>query len=167
MGPSRHRIAAVLAALTLIVAVGAAVATADSTLIVADADTDERLLSIPVDEGETITLSYTHSVEKTPVRDVYVVDGERLRMVRMEFDSYGAGLPSAVPVDRTEDGILVAEMNRTYDRLDVVPGSIANHSLVVDGTAYDLTALADGGVVVYVIDRTVRDAVARAAGTAA
>lgn len=56
-------------------------------LVVADAATDERLFSLPVDEGSTVTLSYTHNVEKTPVRDVYIV-----------------------------------------------PGTIASHSLVVDGT---------------------------------
>ena len=131
----------------------------DRTLVVADADSGERLLAVPVETGAEVTLAYTHSVEKTPVRDVYVIDGDSLRMVRTEFDSYGAGLPSGADVERTDDG-LVAPVDRSYDRLRVSPGSIAGHELRVGEDRHDLVALADGEVVVFVTDTddaTVRD----------
>ena len=132
---------------------------ADRTLVVADAGSGEQLLAVPVETGAEVTLAYTHSVEKTPVRDVYVVDDGSLRMVRMEFDSYGAGLPAGADVERTDDG-LVAPVDRSYDRLRVSPGSIAGHELRVGGDRYDLTALADGEVVIFATetdDETVRD----------
>ena len=111
----------------------------------------DRLFEIPVEDGEEVTLAYTHSVEKTPVEDVYVVDGTELRAERMVFHSFGAGLPTE-NVERTEDGYVV-EGEGTYETLHVVPGSIAGHELLVGDDRYDLVAAADGGVVLFLTER--------------
>ena len=129
--------------------------TADRTLVVADATSGERLLEIPVDDGEEVTLAYTHSVERTPVEDVYAVDGDELRAVKSVFHSFGAGLPTNVT--RTEEGY-VAEGRDSHEELFVVPGEIAGHELVVGDDRYDLVAVADGGVVLSLTDRSVGDA---------
>lgn len=131
--------------------------TADATLIVADADSGDRLLEVAVDDGDEVVLSYTHSVEKTPVQDVYVVDGTELRMTQTVFSSYGAGLPSNQPVKQTDDQFVV-RTNDSYDELPVVPGSVAGHELIVDDDHYDLVALSDGAIVVYLSDRSIEDA---------
>lgn len=126
------------------------------TLVVAADESGERLLEVPVSDGDEIVLSYTHSVEKTAVKDVYTVDGTDLRMVRMVFSSYGAGLPSEAAVTRTEDGFVVS-VDRSFERLHVVPGSIAGHELVVGDRRYDLVERSDGSpVVVFVADRPPR-----------
>lgn len=149
----------------MLVVSAATLVPADATFVVADADSGEQLLTAPVDEGTEVALAYTHSVEKTPVRDVYVVDGTDLHMVRMEFHSYGAGLPAGADVERTDDG-LVASFDRTYDRLYVSPGSIANHTLIVGDDRYDLVELSDGDDVVFsVTERSASDARARVADT--
>ncbi|WP_436346410.1 DUF1850 domain-containing protein [Natronorubrum sp. FCH18a] len=149
----------VVAVVLLVLGATATVTTtgsADKTLVVTDADTDERLLEVPVDDKDQVTLSYTHSVEKTTVEDIYVVDGTRLRMERMVFHSHGAGLPSDAPIERTEEGF-VLELDETYEELGVVPGSIAGHELVVGDERYDLVALSDGPVVITLVDRIVVD----------
>ncbi|WP_121744036.1 DUF1850 domain-containing protein [Natronorubrum halophilum] len=143
--------------LVAFVATGALVASGanDRTLVVTDADTGDRLLEVPVDEGDEVTLSYTHSVEKTPVQDIYAVDGAELRADRMVFHSHGAGLPSDEPIERTDDGFVV-EGDGSYEELVVSPSPIAGHELVVDGERYDLVAQSEGSVVLS-IDGTVGD----------
>ncbi|SIR90203.1 DUF1850 domain-containing protein [Natronorubrum daqingense] len=132
-------------------------ASADRTLLVADAADGDALLEIPVDDGEELTLSYTHSVEKTPVEDVYVVDGDVLRMDRMVFQSFGAGLPTD-DIERTDEGY-VRESDESTEELRVTPGSIAGHELVVGAERYDLVERSDGRTVTLsVTDRTLRDA---------
>nr|WP_276279985.1 DUF1850 domain-containing protein [Halorussus sp. DT72] len=117
----------------------------DRKLFVAeDAETGERLLSVPVSEGTTVALNYTHSVEKTPVLDVYEVNGTELEMVRMEFSSYGAGLPAQAEVNVTDNGTFVFDPEGSYDRIFVSPGPVADHRLVVGDRAYDLVDLSDG-----------------------
>jgi hypothetical protein len=133
-------------------------AAADNTLVVTDAETDERLFEIAVDQGDEVTLAYTHSVQKTPVKDVYVVDGSELRAERSEFRSFGAGLPTE-DVERTDEGYVV-EGSGSYDELFVVPGEIAGHELVVGDQRYDLVGSADGPVVLFLTERTVTDAIA-------
>lgn len=135
----------------------ATVPTNERTLVVAS-DGGKVLLTEPVTDDTTVRLEYTHSVEKTPVADVYTVDGTTLRMSHMEFDSYGAGLPANAPVDRAADGKgYVYELDRTYDRLAVSPGERAGHQLVIDDTRYDLVELSEGeGVSIYVTQRETR-----------
>ena len=154
---TRRRLVA--AAIATLGAAGLAVSSAgaDRTLVVADADSEKRLLEVPVDDGTAVTLSYTHSVERTPVEDVYVVDGTELAMDRTVFRSFGAGLPTD-DVERTDEGFVVRGGGR-YDELYVAPGSIAGHELVVGERRFDLVSIADGSVVLFLTDRRVGDAV--------
>lgn len=149
--PSRR---AVLAGALAAAAAGAGAAVpAGRALVVSDASTGERLLAVPVSAGDRVTLAYTHSVEKTPVRDVYAVRGTRLEMVRMEFASYGAGLPAHADVRRTGDGSFVFDPPGVYERIHVQPGRVAGHELVVAGRRYDLFALSGGDAVTLSVAR--------------
>lgn len=119
----------------------------ERTLVV-EADDGTEVLTTSVEENSTVVLEYTHSVEKTPVRDVYEVRGEQLLMTRMEFNSFGAGLPSGADVERTGNGSYVYQPTaRHRDELVVSTGRVAGHELVVDGRRYDLVGLADAGTV--------------------
>lgn len=157
------RLSLLLVACLLVAAVAGvgAVSNGDErVLIVEDAGTGERLLTAPVSEGTRVALNYTHSVEKTPVLDVYAVEGTKLEMVRMEFHSYGAGLPSRADVNVTDNGTFVFDPEGVYDHVYVKPGRIANHHLTVGERTYDLVALSDArSVKIYV---TYRSALAKA-----
>lgn len=118
-----------------------------TTLLVEDAATGEPMLAIPVANGTNVTLAYTHSVEKTPVRDVYRVDGDRLVMVRMEFSSFGAGLPARANVTETADGTYVYDPPGSFEELYVQPGEVAGHRLLVGDREFDLVELSDGRTV--------------------
>ncbi|SIR56583.1 hypothetical protein SAMN05421858_2852 [Haladaptatus litoreus] len=125
----------------------------DKVLVVADAETGEPILVTPVKNGTQVTLAYTHSVEKTPVRDVYAVDGIELEMTEMRFQSYGAGLPANADVT-TENGWFVFDPPGRYAQISVAPGDVANHELRVGDERYDLAALSGGeSVELFVIER--------------
>lgn len=106
-------------------------------LAVEDADSGERLLTIPVHEGTTVSLEYNHSVEKTRVLDQYAVRDGELEMTRMEFESFGWGLPSRVDVHE-EDGVYVFDPEGSYEEIHVTPGNVAHHRLHVGDRTYDL-----------------------------
>lgn len=145
----------VLLALVLVITAIAAATPASSALVVEDASSGERLIATPVDEGTTVTLNYTHSVEKTPVHDIYTVHNGSLEMTRMEFQSYGWGLPSRANVTR-ENGWYVFDPKGDYEELYVEPGRVAGHQLQVDDRTYDLVALSNAeGVRLHVTERSV------------
>lgn len=126
--------------------------TAGTVLVVTDAEGTELLVT-PVDDRTEVVVAYTHSVERTPVRDVYVPADGRLRMTRMEFRSYGAGLPSTVAVETEGDHFVYRPEDRTYGTLRVTTGHVADHDLVVGETRYDLATMADGGTVELRLER--------------
>ncbi|OVE83664.1 DUF1850 domain-containing protein [Natronolimnobius baerhuensis] len=143
-------------AIAILAVVGATAAVvaptaAGQTLVVSDAETGENLLEIPVEDGDEVTLAYTHSVEKTPIEDVYVIEETTLQMDRMVFRSHGAGLPSDEAIEQTDEGYVVSSDER-YEDLGVVPGEIAGHELVVGDDRYDLVERSDGPVVLSVTD---------------
>jgi len=89
------------------------------------------------------------------VYDEYRVDGERLVNTRMEFESYGWGLPARVNVTNV-NGTFVYEPDEpitALDELSVSPGRIADHTLIVDDRRYDLVAVTDGNDVKLHIER--------------
>jgi len=169
----RRTLAFVLGVVVLVAAVTSAAAftPADRVLIVADAGTGEHLLAVPVENGSVVALEYTHSVEKTRVLDVYTVRGDRLVMTRMEFESYGWGLPTRAAV-ATENGTFAFDPAYATHELVVKPGRIAGHELVVkpgriaghelhvENRTDDLVALSDARAVRLSIEH--RSVLARA-----
>jgi hypothetical protein len=156
----RLRTVVALAGVVLLLAGGGATAAsmpAGQSLVVETADDGEELLRVPVEENTTVALEYTHSVEKTRVLDAYAVRDGELVMTRMEFQSYGWGLPARVDVTR-QNGSFVFDPEGTYEELYVKPGRIAGHELHVGDETYDLVALSDAeSVRIYITDRTVLD----------
>lgn len=143
---------AVLLAVLLLVGVAGAAVPTERAVVVSDADSGEPLFSVPVAEGDRVTLAYNHSVEKTPVRDVYAVRGTTLDNVEMRFQSYGWGLPAREDV-RLEDGWFVFDPDREYEALVVQPHSAADHRLVAGDRSYDLVERSDGRAVRLEIER--------------
>ena len=130
----------------------------ESVLVVEDIETGETYLAAPVTNGSTVALEYTHSVEKTRVYDGYRVDGETLVNTRMEFESYGWGLPARVNVT-TVNGTFVYDPEEPITELtelSVSPGRIADHTLIVDGSRHDLVARTDARDVSIHIERRSR-----------
>lgn len=147
-----------LATLSTAAVVGAGLLGLSSTkavLIIEDRTTGEQYLTEPVENGSTVGLEYMHSVEKSRVYDGYRVEGQTLVNTRMEFESYGWGLPSGVDV-KNVDGTFIYEPDdpiTKLDRLSVSPGEIAGHTLIIDGDRYDLVAMSDGRDVRIYVDR--------------
>lgn len=151
----RNVLAAILVAVVLVPVTVGAMVPAETVLVVEDVETGERYLTEPVDEGSIVALEYTHSVEKSPVYDEYRVDGRTLVNTRMEFESYGWGLPAQANVT-TVNGTLVYEPSEPIVKLrslTVSPGRIAGHTLIVDDRRYDLVATTNASDVRIRVER--------------
>ena len=151
---SRSAVLVVAVAVGLLAAGVAVAVPGESVLVVEDIETGEVYLSESVDDGSTVALEYTHSVEKSRVYDEYRVDGDRLVNTRMEFESYGWGLPARVDVENVNGTLVYApdEPIAELETLSVSPGRIASHTLIVDGQRYDLVAATNASDVRLHID---------------
>ncbi|MDI9471434.1 MAG: DUF1850 domain-containing protein [Tissierellia bacterium] len=80
------------------------------------------------------TVTFTHSVELTEVREIYRLESNDIYLVETVFSSYGAGLPSTTsyPFEMTEDGFRIYDMHQKMDPLVYRTGAArANHRLVL------------------------------------
>src|SRR6056297_3596635 len=148
-------VAALLVATVLILVAVAATVPTETVLVVEDIETGEQYLTEPVSDGSTVGLEYMHSVEKSRVYDAYRVENQTLVNTRMEFESYGWGLPARVDVTNV-NGTLVyepAEPITELQTLSVSPGRVAGHSLIVDGERHDLVAATNASDVRIRIER--------------
>ncbi|MDR6224381.1 DUF1850 domain-containing protein [Desmospora profundinema] len=109
------------------------------TLQVTDAETAEVYFRLPAREGETIRLSWIHSVERTPwVEEYEMVDGRfSLREVRVQ--SFGAGVDvEASEVINREGWVVMRGIDRSDPVLSFWYSPRVRYQLEVDGHSLEL-----------------------------
>ena len=89
------------------------------------------------------TLTYVHSVTRTPVEERYRVDGATLVETQMSFSQHGPGLPTAADAGstmRTVDGRFVVTMARGFEAIVMRVHADQAPELHASGRAINLAA---------------------------
>lgn len=139
--------AALAILVTVAFTVGAVDAVAGEPTLVVTTNDGTDVVTTPVGDETEIIIEYTHSVEKTLVRDVYVARDGALVMTRMEFSSFGAGLPSQAEVTERDGRYVYEPPPGEYATLHLKTGAVADHDLIVGDERYDIAALSGYGAV--------------------
>lgn len=103
-----------------------------------DFNTNGVLAEWRVNENDSFTIRFTHSVMLTPVYETYLIS-EELEIVLAEavFYSYGAGLPENTEYDfeMIDNGFRIYNINQKLDRLIYRTGAtVANHIIHVNNS---------------------------------
>jgi hypothetical protein len=111
-------------------------------------------VTIPVSKGDTFSLKYTHSVQKTPVVENFsIVAADELVLESTVYQTYGVGLPF-LPGEghfvRQGNDFILTGIGRRFDKLSVHAGSIAGLVLEVHNQTIPLYALHEGGAFVSI-----------------
>lgn len=124
------------------------------TLRVINRDRHKIILSRDFEPGQTFCFMYIHSVQKTPVFEIYTVDAKgRVMLLETRVKSAGYGLPAPRPGDdyRIKDGYLeVRQMNRLVDKLLIRVNFVRLMELRVGPQALDLRKYGQGGDLIEV-----------------
>ena len=143
---SKQRIKIVLAlavAIIIAAAVFVTVFSGRTRLVLSDEDSGEVYLKLPISDGGRFSLTYTHSVHKTPVTEVYEVRGKDIYVVEARFHTFGAGMqteyPDGVELSYDDDGtIVLTGYNTLCPHLVYGVGRIADYVLNVGDDEYVL-----------------------------
>ncbi len=109
------------------------------TLVVSDMRTGDYVKLWRLGESSEFTVKYTHSVELTPVLEVYEIRGGKIILKETIFQSFGAGLPSTSPYefDIVENGFRLHDINLEMSDLIYRVGKVrANHLIIIEGNEY-------------------------------
>jgi hypothetical protein len=88
-----------------------------------------------IKRGDCFVISYTHSVNKGRVHDIYqYTGGKKLLLDETEFVSYGAGIPELEENEgavfyQTSDSYVLKNLKREMESLVMAVGLIANHTI--------------------------------------
>lgn len=91
---------------------------------------------------EDFSIIYTHSVERTDVRENYRIEAGKIILTETYFSSYGAGLPATTKDDFeiTEDGFHIYNIDREFEEVIYRSGKkLANHRLLIGEKEYRLS----------------------------
>lgn len=120
------------------------------TLRVQDMRSGVKLYQAPVKEGDEFTIEFVHSVERTPVKEVFRIEEDcNIYVVETEYESFGAGLPTIHDEGEEslfkEGKIRITGMRRKLEPFLVAVSPVPGHVLTVGGEEVVLASLAEPG----------------------
>ncbi|NLV37345.1 MAG: DUF1850 domain-containing protein [Clostridiaceae bacterium] len=123
-------------------------------LLLKDGDTGRVLAKYPMSEGDEFSVTFIHSVNKSPVTDVYELRGSKIFVVRTIYYSFGAGVQSEVGEEQVleygDDGsMIVSGFERQMDSLSYIVGTVSDHTLYINNESISLRDLCGRNTTVH------------------
>ena len=116
--------------------------TAKEIFVVAEVDGSEEIITrVKAKKNLPLTISFIHSVQKTPVIEELEFDGENFILLRTKYKSHGVGLPFMESDGdfREENGIFIMDnMNRPIKNLELRTGVGTQMTITLDGQEFKL-----------------------------
>ena len=112
-------------------------------LLLIDGDTGRVLMSFPVKDGDEFSITFIHSVNQSPVTDVYQIRNERIYVVRTIYYAFGAGVQTEIEEGQSleygpDGSMTVSGFNRPMDHLSYIVGTVSDHTLRIGGGSISL-----------------------------
>lgn len=125
-------------------------APAGSGLTVRDGETGAVLLALPLADGESFGLRYTHSVNRSDVTDTIVRQGDALVCTQTSFTAYGVGIPVladgiGTAFEQMEDGFLLTGIDKVQSSIPLLTQEYPNQRILLRGREISLVELAGSG----------------------
>lgn len=116
------------------------------TLVLYNTETGDVIRTFSVSEGSEFSVSFVHSVNLSPVTDVFVVKNGRLYADRTIYSAFGAGVQSTLEPGQTlsydENGsMVVSGFNTVFPEVKYIVGTVYDHVLVIGDETVSLTEL--------------------------
>ena len=142
-------------ALVLVVSLLAGCGGTGYDLVIGSRERGEILKRIPMQAGEEFRLDYTHSSEKTPIHDTFVIsENGAIVLTEERFDWYAVGLEfrsregeASVDFDGRETRV---SLNRLFPVLPIRVGWVADQSITAGGERLELKEIARGGTLLEI-----------------
>ena len=117
----------------------------EGRLVIRDAETGETYISYPLERGEEFSITFIHSVNKTPVTDVYDVDERGIIMLRKTiYYGFGAGVPSdldpkmELTYEEGTGAMVVSKIDMELPSFYLFVGTVSDHTLSIGGEEISL-----------------------------
>ena len=105
-----------------------------TSLVLSDADSGQVYAAYPVEDGDTFSVEFVHSVNKSPVRDVYEIRAGEIWNTQCIYYGFGAGVEEELGEGETlsygDNGeMIISNIEKKMDNMVTVVGTISDHTL--------------------------------------
>ena len=112
-------------------------------LAVYDRETGKTYRIFEVSEGSEFSVEFIHSVNKSPVIDVFVIRDGKIVADRTIYSAFGAGVQTEIEEGQTleydENGnMVVSGFNIVFPEVKYIVGTVSDHILTLDGEQISL-----------------------------
>ena len=123
-------------------------------IVLCYSDTDEIIASFDGPEGAEFSVEFIHSVNQSPVKDVFRIENGQIVADRTIYSAFGAGVQTEIEDGQTlefdEDGnMVVSGFDIVFPRVDYLVGTVSDHILEIQGESISLRDLCGRNAHVY------------------
>jgi hypothetical protein len=114
-------------------------------------NTGKILAYIPISEGETFQMKYTHSIHLSDVVESYVVTSDQqIKQVELMYEDFAIGMPENASdgeiFEQKNGKYYLKNMNRLFPSFDLRIGKVrANHTVIFESNEYPLSRVLEPG----------------------
>lgn len=115
-------------------------------LVVYDGENGEIYAQYDIYDGMEFSVEFIHSVNKSPVIDVFVIKNGEIYADRTIYCAFGAGVQTELEGDETltfdEEGrMVVSGFNIKFPQVKYIVGTVSDHILFIEEEYISLTEL--------------------------
>lgn len=117
-----------------------------SELILYNTESEEEYRRFAVEDGSEFSVTFVHSVNKSPLTDVFVIRDGKIYADRTIYAAFGAGVQSTLEEGQTlsydqEGNMIVSGFDTVFPEVKYIVGTVSDHVLNIGGEEISLTAL--------------------------
>jgi hypothetical protein len=98
-----------------------------------------------VDKRGEFAIEFVHSVNQSPVRETFKLEGRTIRPVSVRFYAFGAGMQTdweeGQTMERDGDAMIITGFDRAFNELHYIVGTVSDHLLMIGGETISLREL--------------------------
>lgn len=115
-------------------------------LVLYNSETGVVYKTFRVEEGSEFAVEFIHSVNKSPVKDVFVVRSGEIVADRTVYSAFGAGVQTEVEDGQTLEydsmgNMVVSGFDIVFDKVKYIVGTVSDHVLYIEEESISLTEL--------------------------
>lgn len=138
--------AVAIAAVTVIMAALSLIIGGSRYITVRERDTGKMIACYPAKDGDRFSVSFLHSVNRTPVEDIYEIEDGHIFVEECLYYGFGAGVqselnPGEVLTKTKDGGMLISGIHQNRDNVGYIVGTVYDHVLHVNGEEISLREL--------------------------
>ena len=151
----KYSIAAVIVlAITAVIFCVNSLMDGEPKIVLCYSDTDKIIRSFDGSEGAEFSVEFIHSVNKSPVKDVFKVADGKIVADRTIYSAFGAGVQTEImegqKLEFDDDGnMVVSGFGTVFPRVDYLVGTVSDHILEIQGESISLRDLCGRNAHVY------------------